>query len=184
MRTLLPGGQGAAEAQSVAPVQGGGEYLSSVDNWRRVAERQEQHSYPIFRPDWGADEELLLISGLMKDGLGNWAEAAVHIGTRTKEDCERHYLDVYLGVGPDGEDLVKEENGEPSDAEPPRKKQRRAFMPVRHLAEKREVRGLCLPDQPMDMDIKVNYEEFQEEKRERIEELRKPHGELFRLEIN
>lgn len=93
---------------------------------------QEQHSYPIFAPDWGADEELLLISGLMKDGLGNWAEAAAHIGTRTKEDCEKHYLEVYLGVGSEGEDLGQTANGVDTEAEPepPRKKQRREFMPV------------------------------------------------------
>lgn len=84
------------------------------------------------------------MSGLMKDGLGNWAEAAAHIGTRTKEDCERHYLEVYLGVGPDGKDLLEDSgsNGHydhekektagssSRSSEPPRKRQRREFMPV------------------------------------------------------
>nr|XP_019050277.1 transcriptional adapter 2-alpha [Kwoniella bestiolae CBS 10118]OCF29207.1 transcriptional adapter 2-alpha [Kwoniella bestiolae CBS 10118] len=57
----------------------------------------EQHSQPIFSPDWGADEELLLVSGLISNGLGNWLEVAQHVGTRTKEECEKHYLEVYLG---------------------------------------------------------------------------------------
>lgn len=107
----------------------------TLKNEEVCADEQEQHSYPIFSPDWGADEELLLISGLMKDGLGNWAEAAAHIGTRTKEDCEEHYNAVYLGVGPDGRELDhvwEEDEGmavEPV-AGPPRKRRRREFMPV------------------------------------------------------
>lgn len=68
----------------------------------------------------------------MKDGLGNWADAAIHIGTRTKEDCERHYLEVYLGVGPNGEDLEEQSmDTEEVESGPPRKKQKREFMPVR-----------------------------------------------------
>jgi transcriptional adapter 2-alpha len=72
----------------------------------------------------------------MKDGLGNWQEAATHIGTRTKEDCETHYNAVYLGVGPDGKELDHvwentQENGQGHVDGPPRKKRRRDFMPVR-----------------------------------------------------
>lgn len=91
--------------------------------------KQEQNSQPIFTPDWGADEELLLISGLIQNGLGNWAEVAQHVGTRTKEECEQHYLQVYLGVGEHGEDLrVKErERDEEMDES---KRRRREFMPV------------------------------------------------------
>ncbi|KAF9519189.1 hypothetical protein BS47DRAFT_1379461 [Hydnum rufescens UP504] len=55
----------------------------------------ERHSYPIFTVDWGADEELLLIEGLILNGLGNWAAAAEHIGTRTAEEAETHYREVY-----------------------------------------------------------------------------------------
>lgn len=91
--------------------------------------KQEQNSQPIFTPDWGADEELLLISGLIQNGLGNWAEVAQHVGTRTKEECEQHYLQVYLGVSEHGEDLrVKErEQDEEMDES---KRRRREFMPV------------------------------------------------------
>lgn len=56
----------------------------------------EQHAYPIFDTDWGADEELLLIEGAEIYGLGNWQDMADHIGTRTKEECEKHYMDVYV----------------------------------------------------------------------------------------
>ena len=102
---------------------------------------QEQHSIPIFTEEWGADEELLLITGLIQNGLGNWTEAAEHVGTRTKEDCERHYLQVYLGTDLDGnslpsgggeifmeiEEVHKDERGSVQSVT---KKRRREFMPV------------------------------------------------------
>ncbi|KAF9232673.1 hypothetical protein BU15DRAFT_54756 [Melanogaster broomeanus] len=56
----------------------------------------ELHSYPIFSADWGADEELLLIEGISKAGVGNWQMIAEHIGARTKEEVEEHYNSVYV----------------------------------------------------------------------------------------
>ncbi|GHJ85252.1 hypothetical protein NliqN6_1654 [Naganishia liquefaciens] len=56
----------------------------------------ETHSKPIFTEDWGADEELLLITGLQQYGLGNWQDVAEHVGTRFKEECEKHYFDTYI----------------------------------------------------------------------------------------
>ncbi|KAG8900245.1 Transcriptional adapter ada2 [Tulasnella sp. 403] len=56
----------------------------------------ERHSYPIFTEDWGADEELLLVDGLLASGMGSWADAAEHIGTRTREEVEKHYNEVYV----------------------------------------------------------------------------------------
>ncbi|KAJ2853408.1 Transcriptional adapter ada2 [Coemansia erecta] len=49
------------------------------------------------QPGDEADEELLLIDGLRQFGMGNWKDAAEHVGTRTKEECEQHYLNVYVG---------------------------------------------------------------------------------------
>ncbi|EIW68866.1 hypothetical protein TREMEDRAFT_31549 [Tremella mesenterica DSM 1558] len=124
----------------------------------------EQHAYPIFTEDWGADEELLLISGLITNGLGNWAEVAAHVGTRTKEECEKHYWTVYLGVGEDGRDLHDGWRDEGVDMEieqeegPKRKKRRREFMP------------------PMDRTFDIDPDVFLARKKERIEELRKPHA--------
>ncbi|KDE07613.1 Transcription coactivator [Microbotryum lychnidis-dioicae p1A1 Lamole] len=54
------------------------------------------HAFPIFTNDWGADEELLLIEGAEMYGLGSWADMAEHVGGRTKEECERHYMDTYV----------------------------------------------------------------------------------------
>ncbi|KNZ82209.1 Transcriptional adapter 2 [Termitomyces sp. J132] len=56
----------------------------------------EINSYPIFTEDWGADEELLLITGLASHGFGNWKKIAEHVGTRTKEEVEKHYTEVYV----------------------------------------------------------------------------------------
>ncbi|TGO81460.1 hypothetical protein BPOR_1145g00020 [Botrytis porri] len=57
----------------------------------------EQNSVPIYEPDWGADEELLLLEGCEIYGLGSWADIADHIGGfRTKEEVRDHYKKVYL----------------------------------------------------------------------------------------
>ncbi|WVR03914.1 hypothetical protein IAU60_000913 [Kwoniella sp. DSM 27419] len=124
----------------------------------------EQHSQPIFTADWGADEELLLVSGLIMFGLGNWLEVAQHIGTRTKEDCEKHYLETYLGVQLDGSEShlqtpVKEvHEPEVNGQEETGSKRRRLFMP------------------PMNLSFNVDPDEFQVQKKARIEEMRKPHA--------
>ena len=57
----------------------------------------EQNSIPIYTEDWGADEELLLLEGAEKYGLGSWADIAEHIGGyRTKEEVEKHYISTYI----------------------------------------------------------------------------------------
>lgn len=56
----------------------------------------EQHAYPIFDEDWGADEELSLIEGAQTCGLGNWQDIADHVGGRSKEEVEAHYTKLYL----------------------------------------------------------------------------------------
>ncbi|CDR46013.1 CYFA0S21e00870g1_1 [Cyberlindnera fabianii] len=56
----------------------------------------ETHAYPIFDPDWGADEELALIVGCQTLGLGNWQDIADHIGGRSKEEVGKHFEEIYL----------------------------------------------------------------------------------------
>ncbi|KAF8895730.1 hypothetical protein CPB84DRAFT_1682235 [Gymnopilus junonius] len=56
----------------------------------------EMNSYPIFTEDWGADEELLLLTGISTHGIGNWKKIAEHVGTRTKEEVDEHYRKVYI----------------------------------------------------------------------------------------
>ncbi|KAF8464001.1 hypothetical protein BDZ91DRAFT_772394 [Kalaharituber pfeilii] len=57
----------------------------------------EQRSVPIFDPDWGVDEELLLLEGAEIYGPGSWADIADHIGGgRDKEEFKQHYIDAYI----------------------------------------------------------------------------------------
>lgn len=56
----------------------------------------EQHQFPIFDQDWGADEELMLIEGCQKEGLGNWQDIADYIQGRSKEEVGEHYENYYL----------------------------------------------------------------------------------------
>ncbi|ODQ63486.1 transcriptional adaptor 2 [Nadsonia fulvescens var. elongata DSM 6958] len=72
-----------------------GKYSSTHKPWHDYM-IVEQHAYPIFTEDWGADEELLLIEGAETLGLGNWHDIADHIGARSKEDVDKHYTQVYL----------------------------------------------------------------------------------------
>ncbi|KAJ6700322.1 TRANSCRIPTIONAL ADAPTOR 2 ADA2 -RELATED [Salix purpurea] len=53
-------------------------------------------SFPLICPDWNADEEILLLEGIEMYGLGNWAEIAEHVGTKSKETCIEHYSSVYM----------------------------------------------------------------------------------------
>ncbi|GLU08718.1 hypothetical protein SLE2022_256140 [Rubroshorea leprosula] len=53
-------------------------------------------SFPLFSPDWTANDEILLLEGLEMYGLGNWADVADHVGTKSKEQCNEHYTNVYL----------------------------------------------------------------------------------------
>ena len=39
--------------------------------------------------------ELLLLTGISMNGIGNWKKIAEHVGTRTKEEVEAHYREVY-----------------------------------------------------------------------------------------
>ncbi|KAJ0963543.1 hypothetical protein J5N97_028665 [Dioscorea zingiberensis] len=53
-------------------------------------------SFPLICPDWNADEEILLLEGIEMYGLGNWAEVAEHVGTKSKTQCIEHYTTAYL----------------------------------------------------------------------------------------
>lgn len=56
----------------------------------------EQCALPIIHPDWSADEELLLIEASESAGIGNWADVAEQVTSRSKEELEQHYLTCYI----------------------------------------------------------------------------------------
>lgn len=122
----------------------------------------EQHCTPVFCPDWGVDEELLLIDGCQIYGVGNWMDIADHIGNRTKEEVEQHFLDVY----------IEGRNGLPSGDE-------RAARAVEEWREAHPLDPSFCGEEPLpivgpdpDFTTDKSAETFQRERRERIERLR------------
>lgn len=53
-------------------------------------------SFPLICADWNADEEILLLEGIEMYGLGNWAEVAEHVGTKSRLQCIDHYNSIYM----------------------------------------------------------------------------------------
>ncbi|GLI66472.1 hypothetical protein VaNZ11_010315 [Volvox africanus] len=56
----------------------------------------ENLSFPIYHPDWGADEEILLLEAIDQYGLGNWVGVSEHVGGKTPAQCCQHYFAVYI----------------------------------------------------------------------------------------
>jgi transcriptional adapter 2-alpha len=52
--------------------------------------------YPVLDAAWGADEELRLLTGIERFGLGNWADIAEWLGTKSLAEVETHYLYIYI----------------------------------------------------------------------------------------
>ncbi|KAL6768288.1 hypothetical protein ACKKBF_B38535 [Auxenochlorella protothecoides x Auxenochlorella symbiontica] len=52
-------------------------------------------SFPIYHPEWGADEEILLVEGVELYGLGNWEAVGEHVG-RDPGEARAHYMSVYV----------------------------------------------------------------------------------------
>ena len=62
---------------------------------------------PVLGEPWGADEEILLVESIRLFGLGNWADVSDHVGTKSPDDCESHYVSVFLSAPPpDGEKVA------------------------------------------------------------------------------
>lgn len=79
------------------PCFGAGEKSKHHDPQTHQFHVVEQNSIPIYKEDWGADEESLLIEGSEKYGLGSWADVAEHIGGyREKDEVRDHYIETYI----------------------------------------------------------------------------------------
>ncbi|XP_078278439.1 transcriptional adapter 2-alpha isoform X9 [Rhinoraja longicauda] len=64
---------------------------------------QSDHSYeimtsdfPILDPNWTAQEEMALLEAVMDCGFGNWQDVANQMRTKSKEDCEKHYMKHFV----------------------------------------------------------------------------------------
>lgn len=61
-----------------------------------LGSRQDTLDYPVLEFDWGADEELKLLEGIERYGMGNWADIAEFMVTKTLQEVEKHYLTYYI----------------------------------------------------------------------------------------
>ena len=53
---------------------------------------------PIFTKDWTIAEELLLLEGIDRFGVGNWKNIGDYMGSKNTKQVEEHYWEVYMGV--------------------------------------------------------------------------------------
>ena len=84
-------------------------------NGEQMSTHKREHKYRVVEPfdfaifdeDWRADEELLLLEGLEIHGMGNFSDVAEHIGTKSRQQVEEHYVSVYLKGYPSPNNPVK-----------------------------------------------------------------------------
>eukprot|EP00371_Babesia_bovis_P002386 XP_001611033.1 ADA2-like protein [Babesia bovis T2Bo] len=71
---------------------------------------------------WSAEQEMLLVDGIAKYGLGNWPEISdmvsmTSVGYKPWEECQQHYYNIYLNSPtaplPDMTSVIHGPNGEP-----------------------------------------------------------------------
>ncbi|KAJ3331520.1 Transcriptional adapter ada2, partial [Gonapodya sp. JEL0774] len=100
----------------------------------------------IFDPAWAADEELLLLENLDHYGLGNWEQVAEQLGTKSKEECARHYKEVYV----ESENFPMPDMSKVFDKEGERRRLRVAAMEVAMSpASKKALASSIKPPRPL-----------------------------------
>uniref|UniRef100_A0A3P9NVU6 Transcriptional adapter n=1 Tax=Poecilia reticulata TaxID=8081 RepID=A0A3P9NVU6_POERE len=52
--------------------------------------------FPVLEPGWTAQEEMALLEAVMDCGFGNWWDVAYQMRTKTKEECESHYMKNFI----------------------------------------------------------------------------------------
>ncbi|XP_045381501.1 transcriptional adapter 2-alpha isoform X4 [Lemur catta] len=64
---------------------------------------QSDHTYeimtsdfPVLDPSWTAQEEMALLEAVMDCGFGNWQDVANQMCTKSKEECEKHYMKHFI----------------------------------------------------------------------------------------
>jgi len=59
-------------------------------------------NFPLFSKDWAAKDELLLIQGIMKCGMGNWIDIAEqYVKNKEPKECDEHYFSYYYKLRDD-----------------------------------------------------------------------------------
>ncbi|ELP90875.1 transcriptional adapter, putative [Entamoeba invadens IP1] len=78
--------------------------LECFSQGKEVGRHKNDHGYtvvptlhfPLLTPDWGADEELMLLEAIEEKGLDNWVEVQNFVKTKAARECRSHYLQYYL----------------------------------------------------------------------------------------
>ncbi|NXC14248.1 TAD2A protein, partial [Corythaeola cristata] len=52
--------------------------------------------FPVLDPNWTAQEEMSLLEAVMDCGFGNWQDVANQMCTKSKEECEKHYMKHFI----------------------------------------------------------------------------------------
>ncbi|KAJ4935543.1 hypothetical protein JOQ06_017075 [Pogonophryne albipinna] len=52
--------------------------------------------FPVLESGWSAQEEMALLEAVMDCGFGNWQDVAYQMRTKTKEECESHYMKNFI----------------------------------------------------------------------------------------
>ncbi|XP_034025088.1 transcriptional adapter 2-alpha isoform X2 [Thalassophryne amazonica] len=52
--------------------------------------------FPVLEPGWTAQEEMDLLEAVMDCGFGNWQDVAYQMRTKSKEECESHYMKNFI----------------------------------------------------------------------------------------
>ncbi|KAJ8369265.1 hypothetical protein SKAU_G00092930 [Synaphobranchus kaupii] len=52
--------------------------------------------FPVLEPGWTAQEEMALLEAVMDCGFGNWQDVAYQMRTKSKEECEGHYMKNFI----------------------------------------------------------------------------------------
>ncbi|XP_064158157.1 transcriptional adapter 2-alpha isoform X3 [Anguilla rostrata] len=52
--------------------------------------------FPVLEPGWTAQEEMSLLEAVMDCGFGNWQDVAYQMRTKSKEECEGHYMKNFI----------------------------------------------------------------------------------------
>ncbi|XP_011606858.1 transcriptional adapter 2-alpha [Takifugu rubripes] len=52
--------------------------------------------FPVLEPGWTAQEEMAILEAVMDCGFGNWQDVAYQMRTKTKEECESHYMKNFI----------------------------------------------------------------------------------------
>uniref|UniRef100_A0A8C5AJP2 Transcriptional adapter n=1 Tax=Gadus morhua TaxID=8049 RepID=A0A8C5AJP2_GADMO len=52
--------------------------------------------FPVLDPGWTAQEEMSLLEAVMDCGFGNWWDVAYQMRSKSKEECESHYMKNFI----------------------------------------------------------------------------------------